>query len=89
MVLLRGQVASVLTRYQLEEAVRGAPGVTDVDLQYLKVAPSYRVKEGDTLWSISQAVYGTPLRWLDIARANDLQPPYWSPIGQDITIPLP
>jgi nucleoid-associated protein YgaU len=88
-ILLRGQVPSVMTRYQLEEAVRGAPGVANVDLQYLKVAPTYRVEAGDTLWSISQAVYGTPYRWLEIAQANNLNPPYWSPIGQDITIPLP
>lgn len=40
-----------------------------------KHAKSYRVKKGDTLRSISRKVYGTPDRWDDIRRANDISDP--------------
>ena len=34
---------------------------------------SYTVKEGDTLWSIAEEVYGDPYQWPEIAESNDLE----------------
>ena len=88
-VSLVGDVPSLLSRYQIELAVRRALGTVPLDLQHLTVAQTHAVKGGDTLWGISNAMYGTPLRWKDIADANNLESPYWVPVGQELRIPLP
>jgi len=33
----------------------------------------YKLKKGDSLWIIAKREYGDPLRWKDIAKANDLK----------------
>ncbi|OQX51288.1 hypothetical protein B5M47_01070 [candidate division CPR3 bacterium 4484_211] len=50
----------------------------------------YQVKEGDTLWSIAQEVYGDGFRWRKIAEANNipLERPYVEE-GQELVIPGP
>jgi LysM repeat protein len=47
----------------------------------------YTVKAGDTLSGISQAMYGTTLRWRDIAAANNVTDPRKLQIGQVLVIP--
>ncbi len=50
---------------------------------------SYTVKSGDSLSSISRAVYGTPSRWIDIYQANRdrLSSENALKVGQDLRIP--
>lgn len=36
----------------------------------LTLANPYTVRAGDSLWSIAQAIYGNPYRWVDIYNAN-------------------
>ena len=36
---------------------------------------TYTVKEGDTLWDISQRAYGDPYKWVDISNKNQLPNP--------------
>jgi tetratricopeptide (TPR) repeat protein len=50
---------------------------------------SYTVKSGDSLSSISRAVYGTPSRWIDIYQANRdrLSSENALRVGQDLRIP--
>lgn len=50
-------------------------------------APSYKVKSGDSLWSISTYVYGDPKYWPEIAKANRLAKPDLILIGQLLKIP--
>ncbi len=47
----------------------------------------YTVKEGDTLWSISEKEYGTGYNWTEIAKANKLQNPGDIEKGQKLTLP--
>lgn len=48
---------------------------------------SYTVVQGDTLWAISLAHYGTGYRWPDIAKANDLVNPDLIHAGNVFVLP--
>jgi LysM domain len=45
------------------------------------------VKKGETLTQISARVYGTPSRWTEIAKANNIKDPRKVPAGAKLTIP--
>lgn len=47
----------------------------------------YTVKEGDTLWSIAQEVYGDGYAWAAIANANNLTNPNYIMVGTTLTMP--
>ena len=48
---------------------------------------TYTVSSGDCLSLISGKVYGTSVRWPEIAQANGLSDPYTVVAGQTLTIP--
>lgn len=62
------------------------PGLTDTDENNLP-ENAYTVKEGDTLWSISEDQYGSGFEWTKIAEANDIENPYSIEEGQVISLP--
>lgn len=47
----------------------------------------YLVKEGDSLWQISDEAYGEPGYWRFIADANNIENPRFLEIGKEIVIP--
>lgn len=47
----------------------------------------YEVQSGDTLWGIAKRVYGDPLQWRAIARANSLANPNMIRPGQRLQLP--
>lgn len=47
----------------------------------------YTVQSGETLWSISEKLYGTGYGWDEIAKANNLQAPYSIENGQSLNVP--
>jgi LysM repeat protein len=48
---------------------------------------TYTVQRGDTLGEISQQMYGTPSRFMDIAEASGVQDPDVIREGQELTVP--
>lgn len=48
---------------------------------------TYTVAAGDTLWSISEDVYGTGFNWVEIRDANNIDNPNDLTEGQKLTIP--
>jgi len=77
-------------------AVTGQRSLTPTEVQTVAPIPdpasaprSYTVKSGDSLSSISRAVYGTPSRWIDIYQANRdrLSSENALKVGQDLRIP--
>ena len=48
---------------------------------------TYTVAAGDSLWSISEKIYGTGYNWVDIREANDIENPNDIEEGQELTIP--
>jgi nucleoid-associated protein YgaU len=48
---------------------------------------THTVAEGEDLWSISEAYYGTGYNWVDIVEANDMDDPGKIKTGQELTIP--
>ncbi len=47
----------------------------------------YTVKEGDTLWSIAEEVYGEGYAWTDIVNANNIINPDYVQAGTTLTMP--
>ncbi len=45
-----------------------------------------RFEYGDDLESLAMRYFGDPVRWIDIAIANGLQPPYIDEIGQNVSL---
>lgn len=52
-----------------------------------KLAETYVVKEGDSLWKIAEANYGSGYNWVDIASANELNNPGVLNAGQELKLP--
>ncbi len=48
---------------------------------------TYEVQAGESLWKISEKVYGTGYNWTDIASANNLANPDYVEAGTKLTIP--
>jgi putative chitinase len=73
---------------QTEERV-GEVAIEERDGQkFAKELPeSYTVMEGDHLWSIAQANYGSGYNWVDIARENNLVDPGQIEVGQELRLP--
>ena len=53
----------------------------------LSVGGMHEVSERETLWSISEAVYGSGYNWVDIARANNIDNPKMIEAGQKLNLP--
>src|SRR3990167_304224 len=52
-----------------------------------QMAEEYVVKPGDDLWSIAKNVYNDGYKWVEIAKANNLQNPDTILPGSKISIP--
>ena len=55
-----------------------------------KLAPgkdSYRIQKGDSLYSISKKIFGTPKRVKDLIEANPQVDPYRLKVGTYLNIP--
>jgi len=48
---------------------------------------TYKVKEGDHLWSISEKMYGTGYNWVDIVSENKIENPDYLTVGTELMIP--
>jgi nucleoid-associated protein YgaU len=48
---------------------------------------TYTVQEGDNLWKIAEASYGSGYNWVDIAKENNLTNPSVISEGQKLTLP--
>lgn len=82
-------IGTIVVRY-FRSLDTGTTFPTGVSTEQEGDAPgSYTVKEGDTLWSISEEVYGTGYNWTDIRDANELSASGEVEIGMELTIPTP
>lgn len=86
---MRGEVSSLAARYRLEMAATSAAAPIAVDMRDVVVVIYHFVEAGDTLWEITNKYYETPHRWIEIAEANGLKPPYTILAGQRLRLPLP
>ncbi len=86
-VRIVGQTPGVSSRYLVEQLARDVEPVYYLDLGDLDIADGYQVERGDTLWSISNDQYSSPLMWEDLARFNSIPPPYTLQVGQEVFIP--
>jgi nucleoid-associated protein YgaU len=71
-ILLKGSVPVVELKARAEALAHEVPGVDLVDSTTLLVVPppEYRVRPGDSLWSIAEGLYGDGRRWRDLHEAN-------------------
>jgi LysM repeat protein len=79
---LRAKLAVKLKEYRkVEVQLKGSPTQSpDVEKRYV-------VRAGETLSSISDAVYRDPAQWREIARANGITDPRVVPPGTVLTVP--
>ncbi len=65
-----------------------APISSNVEQVVKKDIPGqYVVASNDTLWDIAEKIYGSGLRWREIAQANNIQDQYELDVGTKLTIP--
>lgn len=48
---------------------------------------TYKVKKGDCLWNIAKAKLGNALLWTEIAKINNIKPPYTIYSNQELNLP--
>lgn len=53
----------------------------------ISLPTTHTVREGETLWGISEKYYGTGYNWVDIEKENALQNPNQIQVGQSLDIP--
>lgn len=51
------------------------------------VSPTYKIAEGDTLWSIAVRTYADGYKWTEIAKANNLSNPDLIHVGNTLKLP--
>jgi nucleoid-associated protein YgaU len=73
---------------QVKEAKK-VPAVKKSDNQNKTVGKIYVVKKGDCLWKIAKSVYGNPLKWKAIYKANKkkIKNPNLIHLNQNLIIP--
>ncbi len=79
---IRAKLTMTLREYRLA-AIQAA----QTPQQSPNVEKSYLVRRGDTLASISQALYRTPAHWRELADANGITDPRRLRPGQVLTVP--
>jgi tetratricopeptide (TPR) repeat protein len=70
-----------------EEALLKVPGMSDIDLSGLVTNRAYRVKKGDSLWTIAKKIYGRGTAWELIAKANGIRNQSKLKVGQELVLP--
>ena len=61
--------------------------INTADSTIAEPASSYEIKQGDSLWSISEKIYGSGYNWVDLAKANNLSNPGLIHPGNKLAIP--
>jgi len=72
----------------LKEYVDVEMQVKEISLQSADLTKRWKVKEGDSLWSIAAKEYGCSGEWRRIAEANDIDNPRMLKPGRELVIPV-
>ena len=86
-------VGLVFTYFQRKRGVVTVPGVSQTLVEPTQTINTktaemtYTVKEGDNLWKIAMANYGSGYNWVDISKANKLTSPGQLAVGQKLILP--
>ena len=92
-LILDGTVPFAANRREIIDLARAIPGVEVVDAINLRVRlpDTYTLQEGDTLWTVAEALYGDGGRWEELYQANlDVIPdPSLVAPGTVISVPKP
>lgn len=79
---LRAIITAAFTDYLDDQTREALSKNTSADLTHMRI-----VMGGDTLPGLCQAIYGSPRRYLDVARANDLDSIRDLPPGRRLVFP--
>ena len=72
------QTSSVSDESRMEQTSDDKPKTT---------SSTYTIKAGDDLWSISENIYSSGYKWLEIAKVNKLENPGLIHVGNKLSIP--
>ena len=72
------QTSSVSDESRMEQTSDDKPTTT---------SSTYTIKAGDDLWSISENIYSSGYKWLEIAKVNKLENPGLIHVGNKLSIP--
>lgn len=71
-----------------EESTEISEDITEEATTTAKPGGTYKVVEGDTLWSISEKSYGTGFEWERIAKENNVTSDIQLVVDQELRIPV-
>lgn len=86
-IQIAGEVPSLPIRFVIENIARSITGTRWIDIGNLRIAKTYTVNPGDSLWTIARQKYGDPKYWIDIAKANELTVDHPIRVGQKLFLP--
>lgn len=88
-VLMYGYFSNRQTSVQptAETAPTPIPGQIQTGETSSAMVSRYTVAQGDYLWKIAKDHYGTGYAWPQLAKVNNLTPPYILSPGQEINLP--
>jgi len=82
-------VGVLVVNYFKDQETQGTlPEITsEITSETAEVGKTYKVEEGDNLWTIAENAYGSGYNWVDIAKENNLSNPDMLSAGQELIIP--
>jgi nucleoid-associated protein YgaU len=79
----RMQTSSISDIAKVSQQINNNPSPSPVKA----TSSTYTVSAGDNLWKISKNFYGDGFKWVEIAKANNLQNPRKIRVGDKLTLP--
>lgn len=86
-VLIAGILLITFARVNKNSQTSSVKDISEILNQDSNTSSTYTVNVGDDLWSISENIYKDGYRWVEIAKANDLENPGLIYAGNKLIIP--
>ena len=86
-IVLIVTLAFVFTRNNAFDRINTSDSTVELSKPGDENSETYEVKDGDTLWSISEKLYGSGYNWVDLAKANEISTPDVIESGSKLKVP--
>jgi len=86
-VLVVGMITFNYFKAKMQSTSESEAQQAQQEAEAVSLPAQYTVKEGETLWSISEKFYKSGYNWVDVQKANSMKDPNDVEAGMTLTIP--